>query len=189
MSTDDDADQRAREESTGTGSDGAVGAGATGGTDRSELGGDVLPADLQRDAITAYDFPDNSRRRVPGLIYLGIAALVAVLAFTVLEGGSHVNQGLLLGCVGLVVVGVFHLQAGWRLGCDETEALSAATKQIGFPVGHASAQMAWRGFRSRPTWRVLLFSAEDPPVERGLVLVDGPTGDVVDLLREPNVDD
>ena len=49
----------------------------------------------------------------------------------------------------------------------------AATRQVGFPVGHASAQMGWRGLLSRPTWRILLYSADDPPEKRGLVLVDG----------------
>lgn len=150
--------------------------------------GDVLPEDLQRDHVTAYRFPDNSRRRIPGYIYLAMAALVCLLALTVLSDGPHVNGGLMLGCVGLALVGLYHLQAGWRLGCDETDALVAATREIGFPVGHASAQLAWRGLRSRPTWRVLLFSSEEPPVERGLVFVDGPTGQIVDSLRQPNVD-
>ena len=39
----------------------------------------------------------------------------------------------------------------------------AATRQVGFPVGHASAQLTWRGLRSRPTWRILLYSVENPP--------------------------
>ena len=33
---------------------------------------------------------------------------------------------------------------------------------VGFPVGHASAQMGWRGLRSRPTWRILLLLGRGP---------------------------
>jgi hypothetical protein len=69
---------------------------------------------------------------------------------------------------------------------DETEALVAAQEALGFPVGHASAQQVWRGLRSRPTWRVLCYSADDPPSERGLVLVDAIDGRVVEHLREKN---
>ena len=69
---------------------------------------------------------------------------------------------------------------------DETEALVAAQQAVGFPVGHASAQQVWRGLRSRPTWRVLCYSAEDPPHARGLVLVDAVDGTVVEQLVEDN---
>jgi len=55
-------------------------------------------------------------------------------------------------------------------------------------VGHASAQQVWRGLRSRPTWRVLCYSAEEPPMRRGLVLVDAIDGHVVEQLDEPNPD-
>jgi hypothetical protein len=42
--------------------------------------------------------------------------------------------------------------------------------------------------RSRPTWRVLCYSAEDPPAQRGLVLVDAVDGRVIEHLREENPD-
>src|SRR5437870_10037687 len=32
--------------------------------------------------------------------------------------------------------------------------------------------LGWSGLRSRPVWRILLYSAEDPPQRRGVVLVD-----------------
>ena len=78
------------------------------------------------------------------------------------------------------------IQAGWRMHVDEQEALIAAQQAIGFPVGHASAQQVWRGFRSRPTWRVLCYSADEPPTRRGLVLVDAVDGTVVQHLTEDN---
>ena len=71
---------------------------------------------------------------------------------------------------------------------DEKHALVLATRAIGFPVGHASAQQVWRGLRSRPTWRVFCYSAEEPPMRRGLFLVDAINGSVVEKLTEANPD-
>jgi hypothetical protein len=65
---------------------------------------------------------------------------------------------------------------------DEQEALARAGGAVGFAIGHASAQQVWRGLRSRPTWRVLCYSDEDPPTRRGLVLVDAIDGEVVQKL-------
>jgi hypothetical protein len=47
----------------------------------------------------------------------------------------------------------------------------------------------WRGLRSRPTWRVLVYSAESPPRQRSLVLVDAVDGTVVEHLTEDNPED
>jgi len=69
---------------------------------------------------------------------------------------------------------------------DEQQALVAAQGAVGFPVGHASAQQVWRGLRSRPTWRVLVYSAEEPPRRRGLVLVDAVDGSVKEQLVQDN---
>jgi hypothetical protein len=49
--------------------------------------------------------------------------------------------------------------------------------------------MAWRGLRSRPTWRVLVYSNESPPEQRGLVFVDGVDGSVVASHTELNPED
>jgi hypothetical protein len=38
----------------------------------------------------------------------------------------------------------------------------------------------------RPTWRILLYSADDPPEKRGLVLVDGIDGSIVEWFVEEN---
>ena len=147
---------------------------------------DTLPADLDVTGLVGpYIFPDNSRRRIPGYLYLLIAA--TVIAVTVITSDSSlVNNGLIFGSIGLALIGLFHLQAGWRLGPDEGEALVAATQTMGFPVGHASAQLAWRGLRSRPTWRILLYSNESPPEQRGLVFVDGINGEIVEKYVEEN---
>jgi hypothetical protein len=42
---------------------------------------------------------------------------------------------------------------------------------------------------SRPTWRILLYSAENPPKQRGIVLLDGVDGQVVEWFAEDNPED
>ena len=84
------------------------------------------------------------------------------------------------------MAGAISITSGWRMHVDETDALVAAQQAVGFAVGHASAQQVWRGVRSRPTWRVLCYSSEDPPTQRGLVLVDAVDGQVVEHLVEAN---
>lgn len=149
---------------------------------------DELPADLDPSVFVGpYQFPDNSRRRWPGLIYLASAA-ISIAVYLVFGDSPIVNVGWLIGAGVLAVVGVFSIASGWRMHVDETEALVAAQQALGFPVGHSSAQQVWRGLRSRPTWRVLCYSAEDPPTERGLVLVDAIDGRILEHLREDNPD-
>jgi hypothetical protein len=152
--------------------------------------GDVLPADLDpRQVAGPYEFPDNSRRRIPGLIYLVMAGICAILWLLADGDAPLVNDGVLWAAGVLALVGVYHLIAGWKLGVDEGDALVAATRRVGFPVGHASAQMGWRGYLSKPTWRILLYSADEPPSQRGLVLVDGQDGDIIDWIVEDNPED
>ena len=147
---------------------------------------DELPDDLQPEFAGAYRFPDNSRRRIPGLIYLSIG-IICILAFAAAgDSSALVNTGILAAGILLVVVGTISITSGWRMHVDERDALVAAQQAVGFPVGHASAQQVWHGVRSRPTWRVFCYSAEDPPRQRGLVLVDAVDGRVVQHMAEPN---
>lgn len=149
---------------------------------------DVLPEDLDADAAAfaaAYRFPDNSRRRIPGGIYVGLAA-ICVIVYLTADSSPIVNGGWLWAGVILGVVGLISITSGWRMRVDEKQALVAAQQAIGFPVGHASAQQVWHGVRSRPTWRVLCYSAEEPPRRRGLVLVDAVDGHVLQHLVEDN---
>ena len=152
---------------------------------------DELPDDLDARGVGLvgpYVFPDNDRRRIPGLLYL-VLATATVVVVVLVDGSPLVDSGLVAGAVGLALVGAYHLQAGWSLEGDEADALVAAVRAVGFPVGHASAQMAWRGLRSRPTWRVLVYSNESPPERRGLVFVDGVDGSVVAVHAEDNPED
>jgi hypothetical protein len=148
---------------------------------------DVLPADLDPTGyVGPYRFPDNSRRRIQAALYLVIAA--GAIGLWAAKGGDGVlvNDGLLWAGVGLALFAVYCLAAGQHLGVDETDALVAASRTAGFAVGHASAQLGWRGLRSRPTWRILLYSAEEPPAQRGLVLVDAVDGRVLQHFVEDN---
>lgn len=157
--------------------------------DEDDDRGDALPEDLDVSGyVGPYTFPDNQRRRVPGLLYLVVGTSLVAL-FLLRGNGVLVNEGFLVAGLALVAVGVYHWLAGYPLQVDETDALAAAGRTVGFAVGHASAQLGWRGLRSRPTWRLLLYSAEDPPVSRGLVLVDGVDGTVVAHFVEDNPED
>lgn len=151
---------------------------------------DELPDDLNvSEFVGPYIFPNNNRRRVPGYLYIAIGASLAATHLLAGDDAVLVNVGFLWGGIALVAIGLYHLLAGWNLDVDERDALVAATERVGFPVGHASAQLGWRGLASRPTWRILLYSAENPPATRGLVLVDGVDGAIVDWFAEDNPED
>ncbi len=151
---------------------------------------DRLPDDLDASGyVGPYLFPNNSRRRIAGVLYLLIGAAAIAVPLVVDEDAVLVNGGFTAGGIGLILFGLYCLQAGWNLAVDENDALVAATREVGFPVGHASAQLAWRGLRSRPTWRILLYSNEPSPSSRGLVLVDGVDGGVVGCFVEDNPED
>lgn len=150
---------------------------------------DALPNDLDvSEFVGPYVFPNNNRRRVPGYLYLLIGAACVAL-WAVAGDDVLVNRGFLAAGLALAAIGAYHLVAGWDLDVDERDALVAATERVGFPVGHASAQLGWRGLRSRPTWRILVYSAENPPRRRGLVLVDGVDGEIVAWFAEDNPED
>jgi hypothetical protein len=118
---------------------------------------DQLPDDLNAvEHFGPYEFPDNSRRRKPAILYT-LVALVCLLLWLTQRDAALVNDGFLWAAILLGAVALFSFTSGWRMHVDEKEALVAAQGAVGFPVGHASAQQVWRGLRSRPTWRVLVF--------------------------------
>jgi hypothetical protein len=135
---------------------------------------DALPEDLDVSAyVGVYQFPDIRRRRIAATMY-------AVVAVACGAGyASSKNGGLLAAAVMLALIAMYHFATAWPLRIDQTESLAVAARTVGFPVGHASAQLAWRGLRSRPAWRILLYSADDPPSVRGLVELDAVDGRVL----------
>jgi hypothetical protein len=146
--------------------------------------GDELPADLDVTAyVGPYLFPNIRRRRVAGTI-LAVAG-----AFALAGGIASGNAGLVGAGALLVVIAAYHFAAAWPLEVDQTEALAAASRTVGFPVGHASAQLGWRGLRSRPSWRILLYSADAPPSLRGLVELDAVDASVIGEYVEENPED
>ena len=150
---------------------------------------DQLPSDLDVSAFVGpYQFPDNSRRRIPGYLYLGIAALSLLLWLVSDQSSGLVNYGFLVFAISLAAFAVYVLSSSWKMTINERDALVHASRAVDFAVGHASAQQVWRGVRSRPTWRVFCYSAQEPPTHRGLVLVDAVDGEILECLVEINPD-
>jgi hypothetical protein len=157
---------------------------ADAGAPAAVAAGDELPSELDVTAyVGPYLFPDIRRRRIAGWIHVVIGGLA-------LAGGlSSGNSGLIGAGVFLLLVAGYHFLAAWPLKIDQTEALAVASRTVGFPVGHASAQLGWRGLRSRPSWRVLVYSADSPPSMRGLVELDAVDAEVIGEYDEPNPED
>ncbi|MBT8164017.1 MAG: hypothetical protein HKO63_07360 [Acidimicrobiia bacterium] len=139
-----------------------------------------LPEDLDASILGPYTVPNLTRRRRAGTYYLGGAVLVGLLIAAGLPAGMWLIAGL------LVLIGLYHFISAFDLKVADTEALSIANQQSEFPVGHASAAIGFEGWRARPVWNILVFSADDPPSQRGLVRIDAVSGDVKDVLVEAN---
>ena len=134
----------------------------------------AIEEELDSNVVGPYRFPSPTRRRIAGWVFI-VSAVVMML---LIDGGW-------LPAIGLVAVGAWNFASAWPLAVDEDAALSIAGAAIGFPVGHASAAVTFRGLRSRPRWSVVLYSAEEPPDQRALVVVDAVSGDVAE---EPYVE-
>src|SRR5262249_37848324 len=116
--------------------------------------------------------------------------MYAVLALLCFAGWVYsTNLGLLVGAVLLGAISAYHFATAWNLEVDQTQALVVATRTVGFPVGHASAQPAWRGLGSRPVRRILLYAADGPPTMGGPVEPDAGDGHVMGEYTEPNPED
>lgn len=126
----------------------------------------AIEEELDANVVGPYRFPDPARRRVPALIYGLLALLVALVV--------HPWPALLpLG------LALWHLLSTWSLRVEQEEALTNAAPAVDFAVGHASAAITFHGFRARPRWSVILYSATEPPDRRALVTIDAVTGNQV----------
>jgi hypothetical protein len=137
-----------------------------------------MPEDLDANVLGPYEIPDPARRRRAGVAYFVGAAIIAAGIAAGLPAGMWVMAAI------LAAIGVYHLAAGHHLEVREAAALTAANRASEYPVGHASAVLGFDGFLARPVWNVLVFSADEPPSRRGLVRVDGRTGDVIETYTE-----
>jgi hypothetical protein len=137
-----------------------------------------MPDDLNANLIGQYEIPNPVRRRRAGFVYLVGAVLTAAGIVMGLPVGMWVAVAL------LAAIGGYHLLAGHNLSIKDSEALTIANAATDFPVGHASAVLGFDGVLARPTWNVLVFSADEPPTQRGLVRVNGRSGDVIETYTE-----
>lgn len=140
-----------------------------------------VPEDLDANIGGPYEFPSPTRRRTSGVLFLAGAGLAGLGAGLGLPSGLYVVAGV------LVIIGLFHFLAAWELTTDAADALAAAGREVSFPVGHASAAVAFEGWRSRPVWHVLVYAAEEPPTTRGLVRIDAVGGAVLGEVFEEAV--
>lgn len=138
-----------------------------------------MPEDLDANVLGPYEVPNPARRRRAGLVYF-LGALVGLVAIALgLPSGMWVMVAI------LSAMGVYHLAAGHDLAVREAAALTAANQATEYPVGHASAVLGFDGVLARPVWNVLVFSADEPPSQRGLVRVDGRSGAIIETYTEP----
>lgn len=129
----------------------------------------AIEEELDANVVSIYRFPSPMRRRTAGWIYI----VGAIIVFVTIDGGW-------LPAFGFLALAGWQFASSWPLNVDEKAALHVAGKAVDFPVGHASGAITFRGWRSRPRWAVVLYSASEPPDERGLVVVDAVDGDVVE---------
>lgn len=137
-----------------------------------------MPEDLDANILGPYEVPDPARRRRAGVVYLVGAVVIACGIAVGLPSGMWIMATI------LVAIGVYHIAAGHHLEVREVAALTAAGRASEYPIGHASAVLGFDGFLARPVWNVLVFSADEPPSRRGLVRIDGRTGDVIETYAE-----
>ena len=129
----------------------------------------AIEEELDSSVVGPYRFPGPDRRRISGWVYLAGGAL----AIGLVDGGW-------LPAIGFVGLAIWQFTTAWPLNIDEHNALEIAGAAVPFPVGHASAALTFSGLRSRPRWSVVLYSAAEPPDQRGLVVVDAVSGEVAE---------
>jgi hypothetical protein len=127
-----------------------------------------IEEELDSNVVGPYRFPPPSRRRISAWVMVGFGLLALV---TIPEGWMvAVGFGLLAGWL---------FASSWPLDIDEHRALQLAGTAVDFPVGHASAVIRFAGWRARPRWSVVVYSATEPPDRRALVLVDAVDGSII----------
>lgn len=137
-----------------------------------------VPDELDSSIVGPYRFPDPRRRRIAGWIYLGVVVPLA---------GPAISEPLIwAGAAVLVLLAGWHMASSWPLAMDQEAALTKAASVVGFPVGHASAAVTFVGWRSRPRWHVVMYSADEPPTERALAQFDAVSGELQgEVYTEP----
>ncbi len=141
-----------------------------------------LPEDLDANTLGEFTIPDITQRRSAGYVYVVAATLAAGGALAGLGFGYWIAVGV------LAAIAAYYMASGKKLQVFEDEALELANRSTDFAVGHASAVLGFDGLLARPIWNVLVFSADDPPSQRGLVRVDARAGSIIEQYVEPIVE-
>lgn len=129
----------------------------------------AIEEELDSNVVGPYRFPTPMRRRISGWVFV-VAAGISLLT---IDGAWPV-------AVGFLALAAWQFAASWPMEIDEHKALEISAAEVDFPVGHASAAVTFSGWRSRPRWSVVLYSASEPPDQRGLVVVDAVSGEVAE---------
>ena len=85
--------------------------------------------------VGQYPVPDIRRRRIAATMYVVVGRRAQRFARRQ-ERRATFAAAIILG-----VIALYHFLAAWPLRVDQTESLAVASRAVGFPVGHASAQL------------------------------------------------
>ena len=129
----------------------------------------AIEEELDANIEGEYRFPAPTRRRISAWVYL----VAGAIAWVTIDNGWLVT-------VGFAVLASWQLLSSWPLAVDEREAMTKAAAAVDFPIGHSSASVRFHGWRSRPRWSVVLYSASEPPDQRALIVVDAVSGEIVE---------
>lgn len=144
---------------------------------------DELPDDLDvTKYVGPYQFPSPRKRKTAAMFIMGIAVITAGL------GIMSSNTSLIVAGIISLVIGLLFFALGWELNAKDLDALTLAASKAPFSVGHASAQLCFTGWASKPTWRVVVFSSDEPPTQRGLVEISAVSKEVTSTffdMEEP----
>ncbi len=150
---------------------------------------DSLPDDLQPTyGADQYQIPNNDKRKLAGYLYL-ITGFISIILFALFSESALINRGFLFSGIGICLFGAYNISAATKCEIDESEALQIAEKELGFNIGPCSAQLMWRGLRSRPVWRILSYSSEPIPKQRAVLLIDANTAEILEAVVEENPED
>ena len=148
--------------------------------------GDALPEDLDVTAyVGPYVFPDIQRRRIAGTMLRRA------------RRGRAVGRRSRAGNRGLVLGGVLLLaDRGVPLRRGLAAARSTRPRRSRSRAARSASRSGTRrrssrgaGCVSRPAWRILVYSADEPPSIRGLVELDAVDGHVLGEYTEHNPED
>lgn len=131
----------------------------------------AIEEELDANVVGPYRFPPPTRRRSAGWVFVVAAVIIALTV----DGGW-------VPAIGLVLLAGWQFASAWPLNVDEHSAMQVAGKAVPFPVGHASGAVTFVGWRSRPRWAMVLYSASEPPDQRALVVVDAVDGSVAEKV-------